>query len=371
MNSPLDFLWYTHFESVDDGIPGYSDCGVFYRNGRDTNCNIVWVSADVMNGPAYTDDQYLINTSASPTFGRYANDKIESSAPGTQQKDVCSGSNCQNANFVGNRIENAKPIPTPSDNSELLTDAQNYGKVFTGTTNISLDGVTNQATVTSCVTATSCTTYAPFSLTQYPIIYVSNASGCTPPAYTPFNVTYPMNSTGNYHVGCAGDVYVSGSYNTPLTIGAANNVVVSGSLTTNADGSGNPIGSATLGLVANEFVRVMHGCTSNQLTNPTIDAAILALNHSFIVDNYNCGGSSGNLTVHGAIAQYFRGPVGQVGSGGGVLNGYAKNYNYDDRLANILPPYLFDISNSGWHISRETLCVVGSAATATGCQAAG
>lgn len=63
--------------------------------------------------------------------------------------------------------------------------------------------------------------------------------------------------------------------------------------------------------------------------------------------------------------------MGQVGSGGGVANGYAKNYNYDDRLANILPPYLFDISNSGWHISRETLCVVGSTATATGCQAPG
>ncbi|HJS96957.1 MAG TPA: hypothetical protein VJ741_22000 [Solirubrobacteraceae bacterium] len=376
MNSPLDFLWYTHFESVDDGIPGYSDCGVFYRNNRDPNCNIVWVSADVMNGPAYTDDQYLINTSASPTFGRYANDKIESSAPGTQQKDVCSGSNCQNANFVGNRIENAKPIPTPSDNSELLTDAQNYGKVFTGTTNISLDGLTNKATVVSCTSQTSCTTATTVDLTQYPILYVSNAPGCTPPAYSPFNVSYPMNTSGGYpantyHAGCAGDVYVSGSYNTPLTIGAANNVVISGNLTTSADGSGNPTGSATLGLVANEFVRVMHGCTSNQLTNPTIDAAILALNHSFIVDNYNCGGSSGNLTVHGAIAQYFRGPVGQVGSGGGVANGYAKNYNYDDRLANILPPYLFDSSNSGWHISRETLCVVGSTATATGCQAPG
>jgi hypothetical protein len=180
-----------------------------------------------------------------------------------------------------------------------------------------------------------------------------------------------MDTSGNYHVGCAGDVYVSGSYNTPLTIGAADNVVIAGSLTTASDGAGNPTASATLGLVANEFVRVMHGCTSNQLANPTIDAAILALNHSFIVDNYNCGGSSGNLTVHGAIAQYFRGPVGQVGSGGGVLNGYAKNYNYDDRLANILPPYLFDISNSGWHVSRETLCVAGSTAAATGCQAPG
>ena len=53
---------------------------MFYRvaGGRDPNCNIVWVSADVMNGPAYTDDQYLVNTGASPTFGRYSNDKIES-----------------------------------------------------------------------------------------------------------------------------------------------------------------------------------------------------------------------------------------------------------------------------------------------------
>jgi len=369
MDSPLDFLWYTHFESVDDGIPGYSDCGVFYRAGRDTNCNIVWVSADVMNGPAYTDDQYLINTGASPTFGRFSNDKIESSAPGTTQADVCSGSNCQNANFVGNRIENAKPIPTPSDNTELLTDAQNYGKVFTGTTNIQLSGT--NATVVNCPTTTTACTTTPVNLSTYPIIYVSNASGCTPPAYSPFNVTYQMDPSNTYHAGCAGDVYVSGNYSTPLTIGAANNVVISGNLTTSADGSGNPTGSATLGLVANEFVRVMHGCSSNQLSNPTIDAAILALNHSFIVDNYNCGGSSGNLTVHGAIAQYFRGPVGQVGSGGGVSNGYAKNYNYDDRLANILPPYLFDISNSGWHISRETLCVAGSTNTATGCQAPG
>ena len=145
MDSPLDFLWYTHFESVDSGIPGgqspaYGDCGVFYRNSRDANCNIVWAATDVMNGPTYTDDQYLINTGAAPTFGRNAADLIESSAPGTQQKDVCSGSNCQNAVFKGTRVENAKPVPTPSDNSELLTDAQNYGKVFSGTTNITFSG---------------------------------------------------------------------------------------------------------------------------------------------------------------------------------------------------------------------------------------
>jgi hypothetical protein len=59
----------------------------------------------------------------------------------------------------------------------------------------------------------------------------------------------------------------------------------------------------------------------------------------------------GTLTVHGAIAQYFRGIVGTVGA-----SGYLKNYNYDDRLSLILPPYLFDLQNTQWAVFRETLC---------------
>ena len=47
-----------------------------------------------------------------------------------------------------------------------------------------------------------------------------------------------------------------------------------------------------------------------------IDAAILALDHSFIVDNWDCG-LLGALTVKGAIAQKFRGPVGTYNSSTG------------------------------------------------------
>jgi Tfp pilus assembly protein PilX len=365
MNSPLDFLWYTHFESVDDDISGYSDCGVFYRQGRSSSCNINWISADVMNGPSYTDDQYLIDPGADPTFGRSPADKIESSAPGTTAADICAGDNCQDAKFVGTPVYNATPIPTPSDNSELLTDAQQYGEVYQGTTTITLSG--NTATVVTC-TASTCSPQPSVNLTQNPIIYVENASGCSPAQYNPSSVSYPLNSSPAGYLGCAGDVYVAGNYTTPVTIAAENNIIIDGGITTTADGSGNPTGGATLGLVANEFVRVMHGCSSNDLSSPTIDAAILALNHSFIVDNWSCGNPEGTLTVHGAIAQYFRGPVGTVSGSGGVATGYAKNYNYDDRLADILPPFLFDISDSGWHISRETLCTTGSTTTGTGCQ---
>ena len=285
-------------------------------------------------------------------------------------------------------MPDAPTVSTPSDNSELLTDAQSYGNVYYGTTTIVLN-INGTASVQTCTTssASSCSTVSTVNLASQPIIYVNNASGCTPYAYSPFGASYSKNSTNYY--GCSGDVYLSGNYITPVTIAAANNIIINGNVTTSSDSNGNPTGTATLGLVANEFVRVMHGingvdtssgCSGGSnnptytLTNPVIDAAILALNHSFIVDNYNCGSSpgtgsnKGTLTVAGAIAQDYRGAV---GTGTPLTTGYLKNYSYDDRLANILPPYLFDISNSGWHISRETMCVTGSTSTAAGCNAPG
>jgi len=72
---------------------------------------------------------------------------------------------------------------------------------------------------------------------------------------------------------------------------------------------------ATLGLIANNFVRVAHrvssDCASNLapvLSNVKIEAAILSLQHSFIVDNYACGTALAKLTVTGAIVQNYRGP---------------------------------------------------------------
>jgi hypothetical protein len=132
-------------------------------------------------------------------------------------------------------------------------------------------------------------------------------------------------------------------------------------LTTTTDGSGNPIGNATLGLVAGDFVRVMHPGTGTTTPQPvTIDAAILTLQHSFMVDNFTIGSNNPQpyLSVHGAIAQRYRGAVGQVGS-----TGYLKDYHYDDRLHVLLPPYLFSLSTAGWVVSRATLCMPGRPST--------
>ena len=65
------------------------------------------------------------------------------------------------------------------------------------------------------------------------------------------------------------------------------------------------------------------------MTSVRVDAAILALNHSFIVDNWYCGANLGTLTVNGAIAQKFRGPVGTGGASSG--SGYIKDYDVQRR----------------------------------------
>lgn len=71
--------------------------------------------------------------------------------------------------------------------------------------------------------------------------------------------------------------------------------------------------------------------------NRRIDAAILSVAHTFMVQNYDKGNNRGTLTVNGAIAQKYRGTVG-TGSGGSVGTGYGKNYNYDERFRYIAPP---------------------------------
>ncbi|MDX6584246.1 MAG: hypothetical protein QOI10_3430 [Solirubrobacterales bacterium] len=384
-DSPLDYLWYSVYETLDPNTYSdpsqYQDCKAFKRDGRPSKCgSISWITGDNVKGPMYTQDQYSI--CGSPTFGRAGGtDTISSAAPGPPTAPgLIATSGCTNSAILnGPVIENAPFITPPPDNTNLLAYAQTDGKVYSGKTTIVLNG--NTATVTNANTTacgtncqTNCAAGCSVNLVNDPIIYVT--SGTCSSTYTPYfagTTTYTNAST-------CGNIYVSGTYSSSVTIAAANDIIVNGSVTTNLSGS------AVMGMVANNFIRVMHAvatrsdtstthaCTSTDdnvsaYTLPTlrIDSAVLALNHSFIVDNYDCGDPiTGNLTVNGAIAQLFRGTVGTT-SGGSSVTGYLKNYTYDDRLAVQQPPYLFDIASAAWREVRETGCVPGSSDVAVAC----
>jgi len=166
-------------------------------------------------------------------------------------------------------------------------------------------------------------------------------------------VGYPINNDVTQYNTCDGDVFMSGTLAGQLTVAAEHNVVVVGD-TNYAGGTG---GSDVLGLIANQFVQIYHPVNSSgtnlsdsrgprsPFTNPVLNAAILAIGHSFIVQNYDEGATLGTLNVTGALAQKWRGPVGTSGGSG---TGYLKSYNYDSRLVYTAPPHALDLSGADY-----------------------
>ena len=266
------------------------------------NCvEINFINGDAIRGPLHTNDQMLI--CGEPVFGRTSQDAIEvSDTTGWRGNGGCSGNT---PNFVGNYQPGNGILSLPPSNSQLkqLVDP---GYTFTGRTTIQLAG--------NNVIVNGVTKPIPPS----GVIYVENGPNCgvfydptqTDPSQTPTD---------------CGDAYVHGNYTGDVTIAAEKDIVVDGNIVKGGDNM--------LGLIANNFVRVNHPVTNrvssyngstynwscnNDFTaaNPQvnqIDAAILALNYSFIVDNWYCGAALGNLTVTGAIAQKYRGIVGTFG----------------------------------------------------------
>jgi Tfp pilus assembly protein PilX len=340
----IDYIYFTDFETADPVTYGSSssiawasaNCQKWYRSGRSSSCtSIQFADTDVVAGPFHTNDDIL--TCGTPTFGRPGkNDAIEVSAPPQGYR-----TNCGNIvpDFQGTWTPNSAVLTLPPSNSTLNTIA---GYTSTGTTRITLNGA--NMTIVKPPSTTQTTVPIPSN----GVVYIKSGT-CSSGGYT----IVQKYTTGT---GC-GDAWVSGTTSKNITIGADNDIIINGDLR-------QQTGSDTLiGLIANNFVRVYHpvswnsdnDCGSNQsgtMQNVTIEAAILALSHSFIVDNYYCGAKLSNLNVTGAIAQKFRGPVGTGGSSGGT--GYIKNYQYDDRMQFRAPPHFLDPVQSAWRVWRYT-----------------
>jgi|CZKG01.1.fsa_nt_gi type II secretory pathway pseudopilin PulG len=355
----LNYLYYTQYETLDPATysPARYQCEA-YRGVRPEppECeNIEFVSADVVNGPLHTEDKASI--CGEPTFGRGPEDRIEFA------RGTATAGGCTNAPHYKGTVIPPEEVPTiepPPSNTSLKSTPGAFK--YSGKTIITLEGatmkVTNKGTTTPVTLPSSGA-----------VVYVSNVS-CSK-AYTPYNPSYTADTE-------CGNVYVSGKYTVPLTIGAENDIVIKGNLVPPLE-SGEPSTNAVLGLIANNFVRIYHPVSSGSginnsssecnatnltesndpnkwgsLTNPEIYAAILAVNHSFIVDNFKCGSPLGSLNLHGALAQVFRGTVG-THNGSSIASGYSKGYVYDNRLEVESPPYFLNPVDAAWFPKRAVL----------------
>jgi hypothetical protein len=356
-DSFLNFIYYTKYETSDPVTytPPEPSCAAPYGTRPSSCSTIEFITADHINGPFHTQDTVAI--CGEPTFGRKASDEIEF-VGGWRTVSGCTGS----PKFVGTDITtNLKSIqPPPSDIT--LKNSVEPAYEYSGKTTIVLEG--NKMKVSyyekPLTSSSKLITKENVPFPANGVIYVSGSS-C--PTYTPFGTKYSEEGPE------CGDVFVKGEYTAPLTIASGNDVVIDGNITTPTNSEGIPTTNAVLGLIGNDFVRVQHILTGHRSTNncetsanatPTLEnlsiyAAILAVNDSFIVDNYDCGNPPGTLNIYGAIAQIFRGPVGTANGSGGAATGYVKNYNYDDRLKVDYPPDFLSPVEAAWIVERENL----------------
>ena len=386
----LDYVYFTQLETSDPVTYGEKlekaaekQCGKTIRGGRYTAeiesgqgyCDVIsFKTGDFINGPMHTNDAFAI--CGSPKLGGSAADPIEVSGPPpgwfSASEIPHSGSSCSGSskNFQGTLTANSAVLTPPPTNEELNAVA---GAKYKGQVRICLSG--KSMTVMTYSEKNSCKSPSGVqysgSIPVNGVVYVESGTSCSKKE-TPFSTTYEITSL---NAEC-GNAYVEGTYTGQLTIATYNDIIITGSLCLESCKATLPFkGEGVLGLVANNFIRVYHPkayrieveknnrgeviketkvyeCKngSGVIENPIVDAAVLAIAHSFIVDNYSCGSELGTLTVNGAIAQKYRGVVGTTGG-----NGYLKSYNYDSRLKYIEPPSFIAPEKTAWVIGRETL----------------
>jgi Tfp pilus assembly protein PilE len=362
----LNFIYFTQYEDGDPALyGGPKECENYYPEREKLKINgkcqtIEFADGDTVEGPMHTDD--ATDICAPAYFGRK-----EHNPPDTVQINNGTYSTCGNPNgtfyTATGKYEKGEELLTPEGDTTLGTYVKEGGDEFTGATHIVLNGGTSTMSVTTRWPSTGKVETKPVAWPTNGLVYVrASENKETPCTYAYHDATSETdNATETSKEEYCGNVYVSGTYSKPITIAAEEDLIINGniyptSVTTLGEA---PTGTDTLGLIAGHYVRIYHPVTNTNcekaenaegsLKNPWIYAAILSTNHSFAVDNFECGNQLGNLNVYGAIAQRFRGIVGLVGE-----SGYIKNYKYDERLAVDEPPYFLNPINAGWKVARET-----------------
>lgn len=397
--SYLDYLYFTDYETGDpanNSDPNYQSYCAYYLDqynpmtggyGPDPNtfdggnqCQFIqFGSQDALRGPVHSNDGFLI--CGSPTFQSSVTSSVfPTGSAGQRWVSNCDGSNPSFAR-AGDPAYVPQMAMPPSDTtlaSEATAPAT--GCLYTGVTTIAFhDNGTMDVVSPLSKAMNGCQVGTNVAQPANGVIYVQNVPASpADPNYSPTSTCSSYKNQATGATGCNGDAIVGdaqaadGGVKGQLTVAAQNNVVIDGNL----QYAGGLTGADVLGLVAGNYIEVNHPvqwgsnvatCTEGatppdsahtapncDLNNPTIDAALLSVAHSFLVNNYFAGSPLGNLTINGSIAQKYRGAVGEADWTGTIVYGYAKNYTYDPRLQYLSPPYFLDPASSAYQMVSFT-----------------
>ncbi len=418
----IDYLYFTDYEVKDpdlyrygtdryDPAGAYANCDRHLYEGRrdyvntdagnfgNPGCSVInfvgpgvvsGFAGDVIDGPFHSNDAVYV--CGRPTITSEASTSYDGSQTSGRhyvRNTGCGSSSRPTIPVSGNDFVYEPPLTLPPSNSELAQQTDSGytggdpGCLYTGPTEITFNSNGTMDVISPWSAdggAAWCGRGNGLALPTRGVIWVRDVPA-TPDSYS---LSAPRNDVSG--AGCSstrnplghprswelswrtditpydcrsGDAFVSGDVSGQITVGAANNIVITDDLRYATSSCASSSGCTDIaGLVANNYVEIMHpvGCSSwscynitRQQDNIVVEAAILSVNHSFRVQNYNYGSNTslGSLTVRGAIGQKYRGAVGTFGS---YTTGYAKNYVYDWRLRYASPPYFLDPVESSYGI---------------------
>ncbi len=257
----------------------------------------IWfITGDRIEGPTHSNSQF--NMRGTPVF-----DGLVSSTASSVNL-AGGGPPTSNPAFNGGLQLNAPPVSlAQASTADLATQANNGGTRYNGDTQITL-----------LANGTMRVTNAAANLNNQVVALPGNG------------VLYVNN----------GSVTMQGTLQGQLTVATNRDVRVANNITYSQDPRVNPNSTDLLGIVTDRNVVVASGAPQNV----QIHASLMALGSSFTVENWSVGPPKGTLTVLGGIIQSNRGPVGTFNSSTGTkVSGYTKDYHYDARLMNSVPPF--------------------------------
>lgn len=388
----LDYIYSTQYEISDTinnaaCVPKHAWEG----SGPSSKCNIIqFASRDVINGPLHSDD--ALHICGSPRFygpvDTYfnSNASIPGDSFGAPGAYIKGGGATITAPSTCNGVS---PVWMPNGPAgSIVTNEPTGGNLLIPpvTTLTQLD----QAADPTLGGQNGCVFPNDVTLSTYytgPVGHLAWTSASGAPQSAHWNATLcgsGTSSSGDITMPAQGLVIYTGGNayiaNAPsgtgglegqLSVAAAQYIVVTGNVTY----SHGLTGSDVLGLIAGKEVQVYQpnpttpvciGTTTAGNCTLTIEAAILAKDYSFTVQDYNVGSYLGTLQVDGSISQKFRGPVATGNTSGAIVSGYSKSYNYDARLEYLTPPFWPSPTSATWRrtsYSELPPCPVAGSAT--------
>ncbi len=225
---------------------------------------------DDVKGPVHSSDH--VGICETPKFGRNKRDNIEFGTKATtkgREKATRTRAGLLGAArrniFIGKKVPVAevRSIQPPPNDEELesITEEESGEPYhFKGRTEVTFEEATGKIIIQNAHITTSVHGIEHSEEVGYPskgVIFASNESeeACGE-NYTPYGSSYTEDTA-------CGDVYVKGGYSKALTIGAQNNIIIQGSITTSLTRERDCSASS-----ANNFVRVMHRVGYQQRRDP-------------------------------------------------------------------------------------------------------